>query len=104
MENNIFQAEVALLDIHPEQSKLMAHALGLSEECGEFAGKICKGHRKDETPRHADLILELGDVLWRVVALCNTLDVKIEDVMQLNIDKLKGRVKRGTLIGEGDHR
>ena len=36
--------------------------------------------------------------------MCDGLGIKMEDVAQGNIEKLKGRRDRGTLHGSGDNR
>ena len=50
------------------------------------------------------LIAELGDVLWYCAMLSDEMGVSLSDVMQQNLDKLKGRAARGTLGGSGDVR
>jgi NTP pyrophosphatase (non-canonical NTP hydrolase) len=104
MNTEQYQIMVESFDCHVEENKLFAHALGLAEEAGEFCGKLCKAHRKQDEAEHHDLLLELGDVIWRVAALCNQLGVGMDEVMALNIQKLTARKNRGTIIGEGDHR
>jgi NTP pyrophosphatase (non-canonical NTP hydrolase) len=99
-----YQNLVSSFDCHPAENKLHAHALGLCEEAGEFAGKLCKAHRKEELPDKRQLGDELGDVVWRVAALCNQLGYTMEHIMQMNIEKLTDRKQRGVIIGEGDDR
>lgn len=50
------------------------------------------------------LVKELGDVLWQLSACCNELDINLEYVARRNLEKLSGRDKRGTIVGEGDDR
>ena len=38
---------------------------------------------------------ELGDCLWMIAEACEALDFSMDDVMQLNIDKLKARYPQG---------
>lgn len=38
---------------------------------------------------------ELGDCLWMIAEACEALDFGMDDVMQLNIDKLKARYPEG---------
>ena len=94
---------------------------GLAEECGEVLGKRAKFIRKHlgvtpdvaskwETMRedilkyHDDIKKELGDVLWMVAEIATTNDMSLEDIMQLNINKLTDRKERNVIIGEGDNR
>lgn len=71
--------------------------------------------RLDEThmggvQRHIDpdfkhnIAKELGDVLWYIAAIANSIDMNLDEVMQMNIDKIDKRVKTNTLHGEGDNR
>ena len=89
-------------------------ALGLANEAGECLGKIKKMIRDDDvrfdgtfeiTPeQRADLGAEIGDVLWYIAALSKDLDLTLEEVGQMNLDKLADRKIRGKLKGSGDHR
>jgi NTP pyrophosphatase (non-canonical NTP hydrolase) len=82
--------------------------LGLTNEAGEFAGKIKKIFRdKDgrisEEDRQA-LKAELGDVLWYVAQLCTELNLTLEEVAEYNLKKLFSRLERNQITGEGDNR
>lgn len=83
---------------------LLNGCLGLSGECGEFCDIVKKAifHEKFFDEEHAKK--ELGDVLWYVVMICDSLGWKLEDVMQLNIDKLKARYPEGFDINRANNR
>ena len=71
------------------------HALhGLSGETGEIHSlyqKYYQGHALD-----FDYIKkEFGDLLWFVAEYCTAMDWNLEDVMELNIEKLKARYPEG---------
>ena len=82
--------------------------LGLTNEAGEVAGKVKKIFRDRggvvTDDDRAALTLELGDVLWYLSELCTQLGISLEDVAATNISKLRGRLDRGTLLGDGDDR
>lgn len=67
---------------------------GLSAETGEVSEifqKQLQGH-----PVNAEHIMkELGDVLWMVAEICTAKRFNMDDVAQLNIDKLKRRYPEG---------
>lgn len=82
--------------------------LGLTNEAGEVAGKVKKIFRDrggviSDDDRTA-LTLELGDVLWYLSELCTQLGIDLEAVAAANLDKVNGRLARGTLQGDGDYR
>lgn len=71
------------------------HALyGMCSEIGELQSiyqKVYQGHEFDED--HAKK--ELGDLLWFIAEYCTTRRWDLEDVMQMNIDKLRARYPEG---------
>ena len=82
--------------------------LGLVGEAGETADKIKKiirdkdGEISDKD--RAEIVKELGDVLWYVANIARYLGVSLEEVAQMNLEKLESRKQRNLLSGEGDHR
>ena len=82
--------------------------LGLVGEAGEVAEKVKKVIRDnngvfDEASINS-IKKELGDVLWYISNLCTEFDFKLEDVAQLNLQKLELRTLKGTISGSGDDR
>ena len=69
--------------------------MGLPGEVGESVDMIKKwifhGHDLDEDK----LAKELGDILWYVALMCHSLGWDMEEIMQMNIDKLKARYPEG---------
>jgi len=93
--------------------------LGLVGEAGEIAEKWKKLIRDQDMPAghevrpddpymddelREDIILELGDLLFYIANLADDLDYSLAEVAEMNLKKLEGRLKRGTLQGSGDHR
>ena len=82
----------------------MNHAVsGLTSEAGEVAGimqKVYQGHPFDV--EHVKK--ELGDCLWMIAEACEALGFSMDDVMQLNIDKLKARYPEGFTAEKSLHR
>ena len=81
---------------------------GLCGETGEVAEKFKKEIRKggalcnDEFTE--SVAKELGDVLWYITILANKLGYDLEDIAQLNTDKLTSRKERNQIEGNGDDR
>lgn len=82
--------------------------LGLAGEAGEVAEKVKKIQRDNggvvDDERRDALKKELGDVLWYVAALCSELGLKMGDVAEHNVAKLRDRRARDAIRGEGDNR
>lgn len=83
-------------------------AMGISGEAGEVLEKWKKiVAYKNGVVEDEDLELlkkELGDVVWYIAVLADSLGLTLEEVMQLNVDKLKDRAKRNKIMGSGDNR
>lgn len=105
MTGNEYQ-ELAEFTINNDLScvEVEMHALhGMVGEIGELHSlyqKAYQGHVPDI--EHAKK--ELGDLLWFIAEYCTALEWKLEDVMQLNIDKLKARYPEGFEIDKSLHR
>lgn len=73
----------------------MMHSLyGLSGELGEIHSlfqKVYQGHKLDIE----HLKKEIGDLLWFVAELCTSRGWDMDDIAQMNIDKLRARYPKG---------
>lgn len=108
---------------------LMYAALGLAE-AGEVQNKVKKAFRDDDIlqmqrenqwddenhsaylvacgklapERRAQIIKELGGVLWYIAAVCDEIGATMSEVALQNLEELCSRGERGTLRGDGDNR
>ena len=75
--------------------ELINGALGLTGEAGEVSDMIKKYifHRHDLNKE--ELVKELGDVCWYVALLSHAIDVPLEEILEINIEKLKKRYPDG---------
>lgn len=108
MELNEYQKKARETADYPKEYHIIYPALGVAGEAGEVAEKIKKVLR-DNNGRFTqsvipNIIKELGDVLWYVAILAEDLGYTLNDVAQLNIDKLADRKNRDMIHGSGDFR
>jgi NTP pyrophosphatase (non-canonical NTP hydrolase) len=93
---------------YPREAALAYPTLGLAGEAGEVAEHIKKVIRDDHwqvsEERLEALTKELGDVLWYVAQLASELGLELEQIAQVNLEKLRSRQLRGVLAGSGDER
>jgi NTP pyrophosphatase (non-canonical NTP hydrolase) len=87
----------------------MYPALALAEEAGEVAGKVAKFIRKSRDDVNVpklrnDIAKELGDCLFQVSECARMFGYSLQEIAELNEDKLNDRQERGVLVGEGDNR
>lgn len=78
--------------------------LGLSGECGEFNDMIKKWifHEKPLDLEHAKR--ELGDCFWYLAMICESFGWNMDEIMQINVDKLKARYPEGFDVDRANHR
>lgn len=69
--------------------------LGLSGEVGEFNDMVKKWvfHEKELDIDHAKK--ELGDIAWYLAMACESFGWNLDEIMQMNVDKLKTRYPEG---------
>lgn len=78
-----------------KDKRLANFAMGVAGEAGEVCDYLKKvlfhGHELDEEI----LKKELGDVLWYIATLANTVDLDLNEIAEKNIDKLRRRYPEG---------
>lgn len=103
------QAEVdgyfaSLFEPHLKNLDQMVWSLGLAGEAGEFADMMKKVHGHGHTFDKPKAAKELGDVLWYLSVLADSIGYKMSEIANMNIEKLKARYKHGFTIEESKHR
>jgi NTP pyrophosphatase (non-canonical NTP hydrolase) len=78
-----------------QPDRLLNAALGLCGEAGEFGDSLKKWRFHQHELDEAALTKELGDVLWYVALACDALGLRMGDVMEANIAKLRRRYPEG---------
>ena len=77
---------------------LLTAALGLTAEAGEFT-EVVKKIILQGKPYNEDNIFhmkrELGDICWYIAQACMALDTTFDEVIEMNVDKLKARYPGG---------
>ena len=78
--------------------RLLTAALGMCAEAGEFT-EIVKKIVFQGKPVNADNLYhmkrELGDIMWYVAQACMTLDTTIDEIIEMNVEKLEKRYPGG---------
>ena len=79
-------------------SQLLTAALGLTAESGEFT-EIVKKIILQGKPYNEDNVFhmkrELGDICWYIAQACMALDTSFDEIIEMNVDKLKKRYPGG---------
>ena len=79
-------------------SQLLTAALGLTAESGEFT-EIVKKIILQGKPYNEDNVFhmkrELGDICWYIAQACMALDTTFDEIIEMNVDKLKKRYPGG---------
>ena len=103
MDFREYQRKAVTFAIYPATHKVLYPTLGLCGEAGEVAEKVKKQVRDGVFNRH-EVAKELGDVLWYLANICNDIGYNLDEIADLNIDKLSSRKKRDVIQGSGDNR
>ena len=77
---------------------LITAAFGLTAEAGEFT-EVVKKIILQGKPYNEDNVFhmkrELGDICWYLAQACMALDTTFDEVIEMNVDKLKARYPGG---------
>ena len=78
--------------------QLLTSALGLTAESGEFS-EVVKKIILQGKPYNEDNVFhmkrELGDICWYIAQACMALDTTFDEIIEMNVDKLKKRYPGG---------
>ena len=78
--------------------RLLTAALGLTAESGEFT-EVIKKIILQGKPYNEENVFhmkrELGDICWYLAQACMALDTTFDEVIEMNVDKLKARYPGG---------
>lgn len=97
---------LAARTINPDLAKweMEEHALhGMVGEIGELHSMYQKKYQGHTYPEDY-YKKELGDLLWFIAEYCTVMGWELDEIAQLNIDKLKARFPQGFETGKSLHR
>ena len=92
---------VRLRDLYSEGlpvERLLTAAVGMSAASGEFIEVVKKMIFQGKPVNEENLFhlkRELGDVMWYVAQACMTLDTSFDEIVEMNVEKLKKRYPGG---------
>ena len=92
---------VRLRDLYSEGlpvERLLTAAVGMSAESGEFIEVVKKIIFQGKPVNEENLFhlkRELGDVMWYVAQACMALDTSFDEIVEMNVEKLKARYPGG---------
>ena len=108
MTLNEYQQKALEIETYPPEYKIIYPALGLTGEAGECSDKVKKVIRDNNgeftIEKKVEIAKEIGDVLWYCATLSHDLGYSLEEIGQMNYEKLKSRMERGKIHGSGDER
>lgn len=89
------ERQILMVDYLYDLGGIFDAALGLSGEVGEFNDLLKKWvfHEKGLDVEH--LKKELGDIMWYVAMMCHSFGWELDEILQMNVDKLKARYPEG---------
>lgn len=96
MKLSEYQEKIIESEYWPKDLGPIYPALGLSGEVGEVANEIKKVYRDDNGNfafKLNNIALEIGDVLWYLASLANSLGISLDDCLERSLDKaIKKRI------------
>tara|TARA_R110001606_G_scaffold8553_8_gene37700 strand:- start:9363 stop:9791 length:429 start_codon:yes stop_codon:yes gene_type:complete len=79
--------------------RLLTAAVGMSAEAGEFTEIVKKIVFQGKPVNEENLFhmkRELGDIMWYVAQACMGLDTTIDEIIEMNVEKLEKRYPGGS--------
>ena len=79
--------------------RLLTASVGMCAEAGEFTEVVKKIVFQGKPVSEENLFhlkRELGDIMWYVAQACMGLDTTIDEIIEMNVEKLSSRYPHGT--------
>jgi len=103
-----YREQARTFESFPKDISVAYLLLGLGGEAGELQNKYKKILRDESGLLTEEAVLEMrkeiGDVLWYLDRLAESLGSSLEQEARHNIAKLTDRHRRGVISGSGDNR
>ena len=99
--------KLAMVTLNPELDKkdvLINGVMGLCGESGEAIDIVKKHRAQGHELDKEKLAKELGDVAWYLAETATAIGYDLEDIFQMNIDKLKKRYPEGFSVEKSVNR
>jgi NTP pyrophosphatase (non-canonical NTP hydrolase) len=83
---------------HFRSERLLTASVGMCAEAGEFTEIVKKIIFQGKPVNEENLFhlkRELGDIMWYVAQACMGLDISLDEIMEMNVEKLKARYPGG---------
>ncbi|MDD2377173.1 MAG: MazG nucleotide pyrophosphohydrolase domain-containing protein [Clostridia bacterium] len=74
-----------------DEKRLLIASIGLAKEMGQIGTEVGENLIDKKLLRTDKIVEKLGDSLWYCSLICDTLNLNLEDVANLNISKTKNR-------------
>ena len=86
-------------DKHNLNTSPQSRLIDTVSELGEVAKELLVGsdYGKKSFQHNEKIELEIGDVVFSIIALSNSLDINIEDALQKVLKKYEQRAKQGSI-------
>lgn len=75
----------------PKMQKLLHAVIGIATESGELLDQMKKVVYYGKPLDRINIREELGDLMWYMAILMRELDLNLEEILELNIEKLRAR-------------
>ena len=97
--NDVFFERLAYLkEKNFPSERLLTAAVGMSAEAGEFTEVVKKIVFQGKEPTEENIFhlkRELGDIMWYVMQACIGMNVSLEEIVEMNVEKLLARYPEG---------
>jgi NTP pyrophosphatase (non-canonical NTP hydrolase) len=80
-----------------KEKEILTWGLGIAGEAGDVASCIKKTFAHDNDQREG-IKENLGDTLWYTAMICNFFEWDLQEIMEMNLEKLKKRYPQGFTI------
>lgn len=104
MQKKVKEFNEIVIQYHKIKMNVASRVMNIISEMGELSKEILKSTKygTKEFSSFDDFKMEMGDVIYAILSLCDEVGINAEECLDISIEKMKGRLIKNNNLASGN--